>query len=108
MKNYDPNIGYGIHTVKITLQQWGYTGHIIQRMGGNCKGKSVLDFDFEQFDCDDDFQIDNDCQIKCDDGWFTCVLKDEKGDMLEVVGYSEEMNELIVGMEIIDFVPESR
>ena len=28
MRKYNPNIYKGIHTVKITLQQWEYKGHI--------------------------------------------------------------------------------
>lgn len=106
MENYDPNIRWGIHTVKITLQRWGYIGHIIQRMGGNCRGKSILGFDFGQFE--DDFDLENDCRMKCDEGWFECVLRDEGGELLEIEGAAEDMNELIVGMEIVDFVPESR
>lgn len=105
MKEYDPSIEYGIHTVKVTLQQWEYTGHIIERIKGNCQGKSVLDFDFDQFE--EDFDLENDCEIECDDGWFSCVLHDEEGNEFEVEGEWKEMNELIVRMEIIDFVPES-
>ena len=105
MENYDPNIAYGIHTVRVTMQQWEYVGHIIWRIGGNCKGKSVLNFDFEDYE--DGFDLENDCEMKCDDGWFSCVLHDEKGDALEVDGEREEMNALIVGMEVLDFVPES-
>ena len=106
MENYDPNIEYGIHTVKVTLQQWEYVGHIIWRVGGNCTGKSVLDFDFEQFE--DDFDLENDCQMKCDEGLLSCVLHDGEGNELEIEEEWEEMNKLIVGMEIIDFLPESR
>ena len=108
MKNYDPNITFGIHTVKITLQMWGYTGHIFQEIAGNCRGKDVLDFDFEELNNDESFQYKNDCQMKCEEGEFSCVLKDEKGDALQVTDYAEEMNKLIVGMEIIDCSPESR
>ena len=75
-------------------------------MGGNCRGKSILGFDFGQFE--DDFDLENDCRMKCDEGWFECVLRDEGGELLEIEGAAEDMNELIVGMEIIDFVPESR
>lgn len=101
MKNYDPNIYEGTHTVKITLQQWEYKGHIISHIDGNCKGKNVLDFDFE---CENDFP-DNDCQMKYheDGDYFTCVLKDEKGNTLKCEGDAQEMNDMIVGVEIIDF-----
>lgn len=43
MKNYDPNIYKGIHTVEVTIQQWDYVGHIRQSIGGNCKGRTILD-----------------------------------------------------------------
>ena len=104
MKNYDPNIYEGTHTVKITLQQWEYKGHIISHIDGNCKGKSVLDFDFE---CENNFP-DNDCQMKDheDGDYFTCVLKDEKGNTLKCEGDAQEMNDMIVGVEIIDFCEE--
>lgn len=103
MKNYDPNIE-GMHTVKITLQQWEYKGHIIKRVGGNCKGRDILDFDFE---CEDDF-LDNDCQLEYheDLDYFSCVLKDKNGKTLECRGDTEDMNDMIVGIEIIDFCEE--
>ena len=28
MKNYDPNIRWGIHTVKVSFQQWDYKGYV--------------------------------------------------------------------------------
>lgn len=104
MKNYNPNIYRGIHTVKITLQTLEYKGHIIKKIWGNCKGRNILDFDFE---CEDDFP-DNDCQMKYykDDDYFTCVLKDENGDTMSCDGDAEEMNNMIVGVEIIDFRKE--
>ena len=29
MKNYDPNIGWGTHTIKFSFQRWDYKGFII-------------------------------------------------------------------------------
>ena len=83
MKNYDPNIYRGVHTIKITLQIWDYIGHVTQKIRGNCKGRNILSLDF-----------------------FTCVLKNKKGDILEFERDAEEMNNLIVGIEIIDFVED--
>ncbi len=104
MKNYDPNIYRGVHTVKITLQKWEYKGHIIRRVCGNCKGRTILDFDFE---CEDSFS-DNDCQLKYheDRDYFSCVLKDKNGNTLECSGDAEDMNDMIVGVKIIDFCEE--
>lgn len=107
MKNYDPNIYIGIHTVKITLQQWGYVGHIIQKIRGNCKGRDVLDFDFV---CEDS-ENENDCNLQFDEDLpydcFSAVLKNESGDTLVVQGDAEEFNKMIVAVEIIDFQEES-
>ena len=80
----------------------------VREIAGNCRGKDVLDFDFEELNNDESFQYKNDCQMKCEEGEFSCVLKDEKGDALQVTDYAEEMNKLIVDMEIIDCSPESR
>lgn len=105
MKNYDPNIHKGIHAVEITIQQWDYVGHIKQRIGGNCKGKSILDFDFESEDSD----LENDCNLSYDKGYdcFCATLKNESGDILEVEGDSEQFNDMIVKTEILDYVKEN-
>ena len=41
-----------------------------------------------------------------DGDYFTCVLKDEKGNTLKCEGDAQEMNDMIVGVEIIDFCEE--
>lgn len=102
MKNYDPNIYQGIHTIEITIQQWDYVGHIIRKMGGNCRGKDVLDFDFECEDAD----FENDCQLKYDEeyGYFSAVLKNENGDTFEIEESASDFNKMIVKIEILDYV----
>lgn len=102
MKNYDPNIYYGIHILRITLQQWNYKGHIMQKVYGNCKGRNVLDFDFE---CEDTFQ-DNDCQLEYheDEDYFSYVLRDEEGNTLSGDEDARGMNDMIVAVEIIDYI----
>lgn len=77
MKNYDPNITNGIHTVKITLQQWEYVGHIFKKIGGNCKGSNILDFDFE---CEDG-ALENDCELSFHEDYecYRAFLKNESG-----------------------------
>lgn len=101
MKSYDPNIYKGIHTVRITIQQWGYVGHITQQIHGNCKGRDILDFDFE---CEDG-ENENDCSLQFDEEYeyFKAVLKDENGNTLEVEGEAEDFNKMIVAVEIVDF-----
>lgn len=101
MKNYDPNIYKGIHTVEITIQQWDYVGHIRQSISGNCKGRDILDFDFECEDAD----LENDCNLRYDEDYycFYAMLKNESGDTLEIEGDSVEFNNMIVKMEILNY-----
>ena len=105
MKNYDPN-AYGTHKIKITLQQWGYVGHIYLSVRGNCKGLDVLDFNFEN-DIDEEHIPENDCNLSaCEDEYFKAELHDSEGGVLLIDGDAYEMNKCIVGIEIVDFIEE--
>ena len=101
MRNYDPNIYDGVHKIKITIQQFGYVGHIFESVSGNCKGKDMLDFDFE----DTDGTEESDCNLSFDEDneTFKAVLKNENGDECEVEGTAEDLNEMMVAIEITDF-----
>ncbi|NDO18797.1 hypothetical protein FMM68_03900 [Lachnospiraceae bacterium MD329] len=103
---YDVNSG-GIHTVRVTLQNEDFIGHFTRKIKGNVHGRDILDFDFES---DDIESVSSDCSIKYDedDNSFSVILKNNKGVELLLDGMdAEEMNDMIVGLEIIDFVPES-
>ena len=104
IKNYDPNIYQGIHTIRITIQQWGYVGHIMRRVHGNCKGRDVMDFDLEY----DYEHLENDCYLRFDEEgeWFRAILKDEDGNTLEIEEEARDFYKMIVAIEIIDFVEE--
>ncbi|EHE8186106.1 DUF5406 family protein [Enterococcus faecalis] len=110
MKNYDPNIRWGQHTIKVSFQQWDYKGYLTFVKSGNCKGLVVLRIDeddlydmkfkenpvnFEWVDTDDDGE-----------DWFTMTLKNDKGDKLLVNDEWECLKDYIVGVEIVDFVGE--
>lgn len=101
MKIYNPNIYKGTHMVRVTIQRFDYIGHIIKKVYGNCKGRYVLDFDFDEEDANNE----NDCELQFeeDNEYFFAILKNENGDTLEVKGTSKEFNNMIVATEIIDF-----
>lgn len=98
----------GIHKLKVTLQSYDFVGHIFTEIGGNCHGKNILDFDFE---CETEFDgkyMSNDCDLKYDEDTdtFSTTLTNNKGEKLVLEYLSdEEMHEMIVGLEIIDFIP---
>ncbi|HCT5451721.1 TPA: DUF5406 family protein, partial [Enterococcus faecalis] len=47
MKNYDPNIRWGLHTIKVSFQRGVYKGFVTFVKSGNCKGLDVLGIDEE-------------------------------------------------------------
>lgn len=107
--NYDPNIYEGTHTIKVTLQEWDYTGYVIMTIGGNCKGASILQdaLDLDEFEDNID---ENQCQFKVldepddeDRYWFNCVLYRDNGDELDVEDELDSLSDYIVKVEIIDY-----
>lgn len=103
---YDPNINYGVHTIRVTFMQLDYIGHIAFEIGGNCKGAALLNSDF-LIDLDEgDIErfVENDCDFAIDDHIFSVNLKNGNGDILIVKDYEDEIDNMIVGFEIVDFV----
>lgn len=112
MKNYDPNIRRGTHTIKVSFQQWDYKGFITFSRGGNCKGLDVLALDED--DLYDQTLTDNSIGfglLSADDEgneWFKMTLKNDKDDVLEVEDEWSYLASYIVGIEIIDFIEEEQ
>ena len=101
---YDPNFE-GVHTIRVTLMQWEYVGHIAFKIGGNWKGASLLYYSF--LDCDTQEDIarytENDCQFAYNEkyGIYRAVLKNADGGELVVDGDAKEISDMIVGIEIV-------
>ncbi|EGP5080271.1 MULTISPECIES: DUF5406 family protein [Enterococcus] len=106
MKNYDPNIRWGTHTVKVTFQRWDYKGFVTFRRGGNCKGLDVLALEYYQPLTDN--PIGFGVLPEDDEGnkWFKMTLTNDEGDELLVEDVWEELGDYIVGLEIIAFVAD--
>ena len=106
MKNYNTNITFGQHKAVITIQQFEYVGHIVFFANGNCKGKDIIDeADFTMLDMD--CIVSNDCDLQFDEDMesFTFTLKDSNGNTCYYENiYGEEMNDMVVAVEIIDYV----
>lgn len=110
MKNYDPNIRWGTHTIKFSFQRWDYKGFITLRKSGNCKGLDILSLDEE--DSFDQLLFENPIGFEFlleddeDNGWFKMTLSNDEGDELLVEDTLEELAGYVVGIEIIDFVED--
>ncbi|EGO9191821.1 hypothetical protein DUY54_06045 [Enterococcus faecalis] len=110
MKNYDPNIFWGLHTIKVSFQQWDYKGYLTFVKGGNCKGLDVLNIDADDL-YDMKFK-ENPVNFRLlgtdvEGGeWFAMTLKNDKKDEMLVEDEWDCLKDYIVGVEIIDFVEE--
>lgn len=110
MKSYDGlNSSYGTHTIKVSLQDDEYKGSFTYKIGGNCKGISVLSFDVS---CEHEKQIakwkKTDCAIELDyEGNLIVTLTNPQTK--ETCRYElddDEFMRMIVGVEIIEFQSE--
>lgn len=104
IKNYDPNIGLGIHTVRTTFMMWGYTGHISHKVGGNCKGCEVISSVLSYMDEEDiELLVENDCDFKIEPytNLYSFTLKDADGNTTHADEMSmDEVQSYVVGIEI--------
>ena len=108
MKSYDGvNNSFGTTTIKVLFQVDEYKGSMIYTVGGNCKGLEALPSDGLSI-------IGNLENAKFegmtiapfdDDAWLAqMTLTSDDGDTLEYDVESEsELEQMIVGMQIIDF-----
>jgi len=110
MEIYDGlNYSYGVHTVKVSLQDGEYKGFFTLEIGGNCKGSEVLDFDIET-----ESQDTIEC-FKCtgctiarpyDDNGLIVTLTNSSGDTCDYEIDDAEFMSMVIGIEIIDFQKE--
>lgn len=109
MKNYnnDKYASNRFHTVRVTLQSGEYKGHIAERVGGNCLGKYLLEWNP---DCDsqEDVEkyVENDCNFEIDDEneIYCYTLADDQGNKCSFESDIEELEHNVVAIEIVDCV----
>jgi hypothetical protein len=111
MLNYDPNIRNGKHTIRVTIQQWEYKGHIDVVICGNRKGSNVMDSVSYTILDNTPPDMSSDCNFTIektpDNGdWFSCILKSDAGDTLDIEDECDRFDNMIVAVEIIDFIKE--
>ena len=111
MKKYDGvNNSFGTTTIKVLFQVDEYKGAMTYKIGGNCKGLSALPHDgmsiienLETAEFEDMNIIPYD-----DNDWFAKVFltKDFNATLEYDVESEAEFENMIIGMQIIDFVEE--
>ena len=112
MKNYDGvNNSWGTTTIKVLFQVWQYKGSMTYTVGGNCKGLEALPCDgMSVIDSLDvaKFEGMSITPFEYGDGWFAkMTLTSDDGETLEYDVESEaEFENMIIGMQIIDFTED--
>ena len=109
MEIYEPK-RRGFHTIRYTLQYGKYKGTFCIGIGGSCKGGDLLSCDVFDY-LDNDSIIQSDCGLKYDEDcdFFKCILHDESDNQFIIDDFSaDEMTDCLVGIEIIDYQPESQ
>jgi len=112
MEFYEVDNCSGIHRVRLTLQYHEYIGHVAFEIGGNCHGRSILESALSFFeDCDYEFKaVENDCEFALIDGdgedCFSMTLFDENDNPMWISDFVSELDDLIVGAEIISYQAE--
>lgn len=106
LKNYDPNISWAKHTIKVSFMIWDYKGYVAYKVGGNTKGLSLITIDSDSL-YDADFK-DNPVNFRnLDEDWFAMELTNDKGDSTHVEDEFDRLGDYIVGVEIIAHEPEA-
>ena len=111
MKRYDGvNDSFGTTTIKVFFQVDEYKGSMTYTIGGNCKGLDALPHDgmsiienLETAKFDDMNIIPYD-----DDSWFAKIFltNDFKNTLEYDVESEAEFEQMVVGMQIIDFAED--
>lgn len=106
MKNYDPNIRMGVHTIRTTIMCFDYVGHIEKEVGGNCRGRAMIESGldiFEEFEGETKY-MRSDCELTAlPNEMLRAVLTREDGEQLIVEEHYSEFEAMITGVEIIDY-----
>lgn len=101
----DNGSGCGTHTCRLTFMKQNYRGHVTFPLGGNCRGGTILDAALNYFlnpgrfesDCYLTYAGENSYSITLHRGSFRFHIGD--------ISYQELFN-MIVAVEIIDYKPE--
>ena len=103
------NYRYGVHEYRITLMCDEYVGHITSRVGGNTKGKSILNHALDFFDGNNG-KFTSDCKFEIDDSEYFCsfMLHDKDGNELEFEEFDlDDVSDMVVAVEIVGFEPKN-
>lgn len=102
---YDPNISWAKHTIKVSFMIWDYKGYVTYKVGGNCKGLSLIAIDSSNL-YDSKFKENPVNFREIDEDWFAMELTNDKGDTTLVEDEFDRLGDYIVGVEIIAHEPE--
>lgn len=105
LTNYDPNISWAKHTIKVSFMIWDYKGYVTYKVGGNTKGLSLIAIDSDDL-YDANFE-ENPINFRdLSEDWFSMELTNDKGKTTLVEDEFDRLGDYIVGVEIIAHEPD--
>ncbi|WP_279125742.1 DUF5406 domain-containing protein [Lactobacillus taiwanensis] len=117
MKSFDPNYihCFSKKTIKLTFQQWEYTGTAFVEIGGNCTFADMLS-EFENGDTllsllkqktsKLNFDLKDISQDEEGKNWFRAILISDTGEKCETEDFLDALPEMLVGIDLIDIQKE--
>lgn len=114
MPENDPNVRWGKKKVRLVYQMWQYKHEAFVTIGGNCRGKTILESAHEQY-------MEN--LYEKNKGMYTITFHAENGDTLIKDGiaplddddederefmyeFERDMADALVSIEIVEIIPE--
>lgn len=98
--NYSPNIRWGKQIIEIIVMQWEYKATFIQKVGGNCRGLSVIETAIENL---------SESFLGEEGGPASVKLTRPDGDTLECMDEQERdagwLKDMIVSARIVGWEP---
>lgn len=117
MKSFDPNYihCFSKKTIKLTFQQWEYTGTAFVEIGGNCTFADMLS-EFEDGDTllsllkqktsKLNFDLKDLGQDELGEKWFRTILTNDTGEKCETEDLLDSLPEMVVGIDLVDIQKE--
>ena len=105
LKNYDPNVTWAKHTIKVSFMIWNYKGYVTYKVKGNCKGLSLVAIDSSNL-YDTKFENNSVKFRDLDEDWFAMELTNDEGEVTLIEDEFDRLGDYVVGVEIIAHEPE--
>lgn len=99
INNYDPNVKWADHEVVVELRQWQYGRIMVVKVGGNGKGKDILETAIGN--------VVEEVMLKMEEGGFVMTATNGDNIRLDLSSANErEVEAMVVSATIVSVTPQ--